>query len=643
MAKRQKGLFENVKEGKVNNKKDRIDYLVNEIQRHRDLYYNKTPEISDAKYDLLEDELRELDPNNPLFSIVGKDSSKLYDKVEHVIPMGSQDKVTTPEDFINWARRRKLSKFVIQFKLDGISLELQYDSGHFLRAVTRGDGRIGDDVSLNVKKMKGFVPELESRFTGAVRAEILLFHDIFEEKYADKQNCRNAAAGIVRRKDGEGCEDLNLILYDAICLTDNVKFDRETDKIKWLKKEGFTTTNSKVVKSPQEVISVREDVMDNIRNTLNYDIDGIVIKANEIDFEDLKRARPMKQIAFKFQAEEIETSLLDVEWSVSGSNYTPVAIVETVKLMGTNVSRASLANPNLIKELNIKIGSEVIISKRGDIIPKIERVVKTPEDAKEIDIPLFCEVCEAELINEGTRLYCPNENCSKRDYHMLRKWLKKLGIKHFSEKLMLRRLFDAGKIKKISDLYKLKVSDLTQFEGVKEVSANKALNNLFAVKEVPLAKFIAGFDIENVGEKIVLKVVKAGYNSLDEIYNASMEQLSSIEGFAEITAQNLFNGLKRKYPEMINLLNLKKIKIKEMIMSGKLKGLTFCFTGKLETMKRAEADQLVIDNGGEAKSGVVKDLSYLVTNETTPTAKYKKAQDQNTKIITEAEFLEMID
>lgn len=625
-------------------KEERIKYLVEEIQRHRYLYYNKQPEISDAKYDALEDELRELDPEHPILFKIGADASELFTKREHIIPMTSQDKVTNPAEFTKWARKRNYKAFLIQFKLDGISIELQYEDGIFQHAVTRGDGTIGDDVSANVIKMKGFLPKLRNNFTGAVRAEILMLHDVYDSKYSDKQNCRNAAGGIVRRKDGIGSGDLDLIFYDAISITDEVSFDNEIQKLKWLKEQGFPTIPTKTVETAQEVIDKREDVMNNVRNTLEYDIDGLVIKGKVIDIEDMKRARPMKQIAFKFQAEEIETVLLDVEWSISGPNYTPVAIVEPVRLMGTTVQRASLANPNLIQDLKLKIGSEVFISKRGDIIPKIERVITTPADAKEIPIPTVCEVCNTKLTNEGTRLYCPNDDCPKWAYYRIVKWISKLGVKHFSEKLMLQPLFESGKIQRIADLYSLRVSDLTRLEGVQEKSAQKALDNLFVVKEIPLSRFIGGFAIENIGEDLTQRVVDAGFDSLDKIKDSSVYQISQVDGFAEISAEQLLNGVNKLYPEMQDVLNTNKIKIKGVKkMGGKLEGMTFCFTGKLETMKRAEAEQLVKDHGGQAKSGVVANLSYLVTNSTEPTAKYLKAQDQGTAIITEDEFLKMIE
>ncbi|NGX49484.1 MAG: DNA ligase [Candidatus Anoxychlamydiales bacterium] len=626
------------------NPEKRIQFLESEIYRHRDLYYNEQPEVSDAKYDSLEDELNKLDSENPILFRVGVDRSELFNKEKHIIPMNSQDKVTQPGEFSKWSKKRHYKVFLVQFKLDGISIELQYEDGIFQKAITRGDGIVGDNVSANVVKMKEFIPKLKDSFTGAVRAEIVLYHDIYNKKHSDKQNCRNAAAGIVRRKDGIGSRDLNIIYYDAVSITDDVVFTTEIQKIKWLKDQNFPSVLTKTVKTPQEVIQIRENVMSNVRATLDYDIDGLVIKGKEIDTDDMKRAKPIKQIAFKFLAEGIETILKDVEWSISGHHYTPVAIVETVHLIGSNVSRASLANPNLIKDLNIKIGAEVFITKRGDIIPKIEHVIRTPSDAKEIPIPSICEVCNTPLINEGTQLYCPNELCPKRAYYRLTKWIKKLNIKHFSKKLLIKPLFDSGKINTIADLYHLRVSDLTRLDSVKETSAKKALDNLNAVKSIPLAKFIGGFAIENIGEDMVQKVVDAGFDTFEKIKSASDFQIAQVEGFADISAHHLTEGVSKLYPQMKEVLDTNKIKIQvKKIMGSKLKGQIFCFTGKLETMKRAEAEQMVKDNGGETRSGVSKNLTYLVTNSIEPTAKYNKAQEQDTEIITEAEFLEMIE
>lgn len=278
------------------------------------------------------------------------------------------------------------------------------------------------------------------------------------------------------------------------------------------------------------------------------------------------------------------------------------------------------------------------------IIPKIESVIRTPPDAKNIEIPQVCDVCDTKLINEGTRLYCPNETCPKRHYHRLRKWIRKLGVKHFSEKLILKPLFDTGKVRTIADFYTIKVHDLTRFEGVQEKSAQKSLDNLFAVQEIPLATFIAGFDIENIGEELTQRDVDAGYDTSDKIRNATVYQLSQIEGFADNTAQYLLKGVEKMYLEMAQLLKTNKIKIKEAkSMGGELEGLSFCITGALETFKnRNKAHQFIQDHGGMVKTSVTKNLSYLVTNSSDPTAKYTKAQDLGVKIITEAELVAMV-
>ena len=643
MAKQLK-LFESDKSSKSPSKpkSDRVKELQAQIEYHQHLYYNSQPEISDEVFDKLWDELKNLDPNNEVFFKVGTDFDASLDKVRHLIPMNSQAKVTTPAEFSKWAKKMGYPQFIIQFKLDGISVELQYLRGKFQYGVSRGDGLIGDDISHNVRKMIAFVPEVNPEFTGAVRGEIILTTDIFQKKYPDAKNSRNMASGITKRKDGKGSEDLTIIVYDAINKNPNHKFKNELEKLKWLRDYKFEVVDTRMFKSTEEVVNYRDDVMASIRDQLNFGIDGLVIKGKEIDLEDMKRARPTKQIAFKFDPEEVESTVKDIEWSESGPNFTPIAVIEPVLIAGTTVQRASLANPNIIINLGLKIGSKVVVSKRGEIIPKIERVIQNPSNAKKIEFPTVCNACKTLLINEGTRLYCPNKDCSKRAYHRLTRWIKRLGVKNFGE-LILKQLFDSERVQKISDLYELKVSDLTKLDRVGERSAQKALDNLFAVKEVSLSKFIGGFNLENVGETLVEKVVKAGYDSLEKIHNATAHDLARVELFGDITANQFRNEFHALYFDMLKTLNTNKIKIRRIKMgSNKFDGLTFCFTGKLETMTRNEANQLVTENGGTPKSGVVKDLSYLVTNSTEPTSKYVKAQGQGSKIITEDEFIAMI-
>ncbi len=622
-------------------KEKKIKKLAEQILYHQNLYYNSKPEISDAKFDLLMDELITLDPTHPVINLVGNDSSTQFAKVKHIMPMNSQAKATQSIEFKKWASDHIYSQYITQYKLDGISVELQYLNGRFNRAVSRGNGKIGDDITINVRKMNGVPQQVSEQFSGAVRGEIIMLHSVFNKKYSDQKNCRNSASGIAKRKDGKGSDDLEIIVYNSKNLTN--PFSDELSKIDWLNKNQFTTVETKIYSSVEEIIQYRQEVIDKLRNELDYDIDGLVIKNNEIDWEDMERTRPKKQIAFKFPPNEIITTVLDVEWSESGSIYTPVAVVIPVEIAGSTVQRASLANPGLINNLNLKIGSQVIIVKRGEIIPKIMRVVKNPKNAKKIIQPSTCSTCKTKLVNEITRLYCPNENCSKRHFHRLQKWLNKLEIRYFGDKL-LGQLFNSGRIKTISHLYSLKHEDIMNLENQGKKSAERALSNLFSIKEISLPRFIAGFDIEGAGEKLINLIVKAGYDSLDKIKDSPLEDLVSVNQIGEILAQKIQEGIKNNYSEMNLVLNSGNINIiKEKNQAQRvLFEKSFCFTGKLNKITRKEAKLLVESNGGEFKSSVTKDLSYLITN--TPeseSSKNQKARSLGISILTEEEFLNL--
>ncbi len=473
----------------TNEKKDRIKILENLVKKHQDLYYNSMAEISDAEFDALWDELRSLDPQNEVFFKVPKDSADGFKKAEHIVPMGSQEKAANPGAFETWAKKMPSQKFLVQYKLDGASLELQYKNGRFVKAVTRGDGKMGDDISENVKKMQGFRSELSGTsapgaskpFSGGVRGEVIMTHKTHAEHFSDKANCRNAANGLMKKKNGEKCEHLQVICYDAVQgvvgkpFIGEAPFSNETEKVAWLKASGFFTVDIKTCNSVREVIAYREEVMEKTRATLDYDIDGLVVKMNKIDPSDMMRARPEKQIAFKFALEEATTTLTDIEWSESGATYTPIALIEPVRLAGTIVKRASLANPNIIEALNLKIGSRVLVTKRGEIIPKIEALVESPENCKEITYPEFCEACKTKLKNEGTRLFCPNINCPKLIHHRIEKWINVLDIRDFGVTL-IKNLFDMGRIKSIPDLYTLTIEELSEMERMGALSAKKVYN-----------------------------------------------------------------------------------------------------------------------------------------------------------------------
>lgn len=644
-------LFDIEELEKTNNRIKELEVL---IQKHQKAYYNGEAEISDFEFDKLWDELKEIDPQNKILQKVGADSVT-FSKIKHVMPMGSQEKAANPEQFLSWAQKHVYDEYFVEYKLDGASLELQYNHGILVNAVTRGDGEIGDDITANAKKMQGVISSLYLDgklidFTGGIRGEVIMTHQVHKEKFPDKANCRNAANGLMKRKDGQGSEFLNLIVYDALETNGNVFFEDEEQKINWLNKCGFNVVPLKICKNPQEVILYRASVMEN-RKQLDFDIDGLVVKERFINLDDAFRARPDRQIAFKFSLEEAVSVVRQIEWSISGVTYTPVAIFDEVELNGTKVQRASLANPDTLRDLGVQIGSRVVVVKRGEIIPKIESLAPSLDGdiLTPVEFPHKCEVCQTELIDEGSRLYCPNKKCSKRILHQLLKWQQIVDIRDLGETL-ITSLFNDKKVTSISDIYKLTVEDLVPYflneESIssekESLGAKKVYNSIQNHRTVKLSTFVAGFDIEGVGESLAEKLIEAGFDSLQKLLDATVDEIANVYGFAQIMAQTIVEGLKEQSSEMNYLVDSQLVTIQTSV-AGKLSGKSFCFTGELKTMKRQDAENLVKQNGGSTKSSVTKDLSFLVTNDVSSgSSKNQKAAKFGVPVISEQEFLDLL-
>ncbi|MBR6145253.1 MAG: NAD-dependent DNA ligase LigA [Treponema sp.] len=635
----------------------RIAELEKLIVKYQKSYYNGEGEISDAEFDSLWDELKLLDPQNPILHKVGADSGN-FEKAPHVMPMGSQEKAANPEQFLSWAQKHKYDEYLVEYKLDGASLELQYNGGILVRAVTRGDGSTGDVITANALKMDGVKKELYdadgklSGFTGGVRGEVIMKRSVHKKYFSDKANCRNAANGLMKRKDGSGSEHLTLIAYDVWATQGEQPYKDEEEKLAWLKKYGFNTVVLKICSNADQVIEYRAKVMEERKN-LDYDIDGLVIKERAVNHEDALRARPDRQIAFKFSLEEAVSVVRKVEWNESGATYTPVAVFDAVDLNGTSVQRASLANPNTIAALGLQIGSHVIVVKRGEIIPKIESVVPQEDKSEKtfpVELPVKCETCGSTLVNEGTRLYCPNKSCSKRILHQLLKWVSFADIRDLGDTLV-RSLFADKVLNSISDIYKLDEAVLKPYflgqeslgNEKESLGAKKVALSIQSHRKLSLAKFIAGFDIEGIGETVVEKLLDAGYDTLEKLFAASQEEIAGVYGFAKVMAQILVQGLLENKDEMEFLVKSGTIEVEQGIKQGSLTGKSFCFTGELTTMKRADAQALVKQKGGSVKTSVVKGLSYLVTNDTSSgSSKNVKAAQLGIPVINEQEFLALI-
>jgi DNA ligase (NAD+) len=625
----------------------RIAKLEALIQRYQASYYNGEAEISDAEFDLLWDELKTLAPSSPVLVKIGVDSIDGFPKAVHIIPMGSQEKAANVDEFCIWANKTAAPTYLVQFKLDGASLELQYENGRFVRAVTRGDSVIGDDITPNARCMGGIVMGLRIPFSGGVRCEVLLPRKTWKSKYPGKANCRNAANGVMRRKDGVGCEDLVLVCYDASATGNAFFFKNELDKINWLKEQGFFITETKEFADIEAIIAYHAEIAEK-RQVLPFDIDGLVVKDKIIDPADLRRVRPERQIAFKFALETAYSVVRGIEWSESGATYTPVAIIDAVRLAGTTVRRASLSNSGILRSLGLKIGSVVSVVKRGEIIPKIESlappgVLPVEQEESDIVFPSTCSVCGIPLKNEGSRLFCPNPDCPKLLLHRLQKWVKVLDVHEIGDKL-IRQLFDSNCVRYIHDLYSLTADKLAEFERMGEISAAKVIRNIRTPRKLTLSVFIAGFDFDGIGEAIIDKVVTAGFDTLERLRSTSVEDLAAVYGLGEITAKTIVDGLRGSSAEIDAVISTSLISITPPERELPLAGISFCFTGELASMKRAEAVERVKMLGGSAKSSVVKELSYLITN--TPgsgSSKNKKARELGVPVIGEREFLALLE
>ena len=619
------------------------------IKEFQDAYYNTGESlVSDAEFDDYYDTLMEIDPNNEVFRRVGSDSGSAFKKVKHFMYCGSQNKCNEPEEFIDWINKRAIGKDVlVEYKCDGSSIELQYENGKFARAVSRGNGSIGDDVTENISKAQHVVNILKDpNFTGGVRGEVLLFHKDFE-KAPFGANCRNAANGIMKRKNSEYAYLLSVVVYDVYNAHDPEWFKKESDKIEWLKDQQFKCVETyymPALRTHDEITKLRDELSTNRFSTVEYDIDGLVIKVNDIDFNDMNKTKPDNQIAYKFILSEQPSDLLNVEFSRNGKTYTPVGVFTPVYLCGTTVQRANLCNPNIINSLGIKIGSKIMIVKRGEIIPKIKSVISNPPNAKDIVYPEICECCGSKLKITPSKIYCPNKSCPSTVIHRLLKWVTINNIYGIGESLA-KALYDAKIISDVKDLYTVSVDELSKVMSPKIAVKIKA-NIDKSKSKMNLVDFIAGYDLDDIGRLMIEKVITV--KKIKDIWgllNLRVEDIETIPGFAVLASENLVNELSYYKNELVELSKLFDFKSDETVIrtDSRLSNKSVAFTGALNTMTRDEAIAKLKSVGGSFSSSVTSNTDYLCTNETdSANSKFVKAKQLGIPIITEEQFNEMI-
>lgn len=653
---------------------DRINFLKDEINKANYKYYvEDNPSISDFEYDKMFAELKKLESENPLFvspdsptQRVGSVSEKFFPH-KHKYRLYSLDNTYEYEDLEDWYKKivkeYGAQELVCELKIDGLAMALTYENGVFVRGVTRGDGITGEDITNNLKTIKAIPLKLFEPVSVEVRGEVYMPKESFEKlneenlKNGEKlfANPRNAAAGSIRQLDSTitAKRDLSMFCYTAI-FTGNIENPPKThyESIMYLKKLGFKVNpNIKLCKNADEAVNYCKE-WDEKRFSLDYATDGVVIKVNDLLVQQemgFTSRAPKWATAFKFPPEEVTTKLLSVEESVGKTGaITPIAILEPVQLGGSTVSRASLHNFDEVGRLDVRIGDRVYIKKAAEIIPKVVKVIEDEEHYRlpEYKPPVKCPSCHSELhTHEGeVNLYCDNPDCPAKRCARIEFWVSKdaMDIDKVGPSI-IEQLYNRGFAKTPVDLYKLNMQDFMQLDLVKEKSAFNMYTSIQNSKNKPLSRLLTAFTIRNVGKETA-GVLANEFGTLENIMNASIEDLSRVEGVGEIIAKDIYDFFRK--PENIQMINeLKSLGVEPappvQNVSDEFKGKTFVLTGTLQNMTRDEASEKIKQMGGKTSSSVSKNTSFVVAGENAG-SKLDKAQKLNVIILTENDFLNMI-
>lgn len=631
--------------------------LADHLRRCRVAYYNHDPIVSDATFDALEDSLRELDPDHPYFSEIGAPVDGDWPKAKHRMPMGSLEKVNTAEELRSWwdacgidkLKRSAHAGAMLMDKLDGAGLELVYRCGMLVRAITRGDGVIGDDITRNVRLMKGVPWTVAGSFTGSVRGEVMCLRADFEKHFKglDYSNARNTANGIMKRQDDpEPCRHLTVICYEVV----GVSLASKLFELEWLEQHGFRVPNRWLCSTADEAVKVYNQYLERVRDTLDYDIDGLVVQVEDTQlFLELgdHKMKPKGARAFKFPHEQKLTTLRRVDWQVGASGrITPVAFFDAIELSGVQVKQASLHNPGYIERLvahrasKLRVGDVVLVSRRNDVIPYVEELV-TSGAGDTIDPPTKCPSCRQTTYRLGEYLVCTNPLCPAQMSGAIKRWVSKLDVKDFGEALV-DALCSSGMVRTVADLYTLdeeRVSRLRMASGriVGTATARLALRNLKAKTELPLEVLVGSLGIPMWGRSMVKLLVEAGCDDLDSIRSVEAGDVSCIPGIGEAKAWAFFNGINACH-DVIQQLLANGVTVAKPA-SGHLKGTTMCMTGFRDGALASAFEAA----GGSVKGSVSRGLTYLVAADPNASSgKLDKARQQGTRVLGRDEMWKIV-
>ena len=663
------------------------------MEKHSELYYNiAEPEISDAEFDALRDELQHLSPGHPQLSRVGSDPPPGSAKVDHLFRMMSLDKATSEDEVSHFVAETtaKGRRFVCQPKLDGSALSLEYRRGRLVRAATRGNGRRGEDVTANARRMMNVPEKLEWRGDCHVRGEVVMPLQLFREKYSEvAPNPRNLAAGALRQKyvdAGKGSpEDLKFLAYGVEFPAEQDRhpespgppdFKLDSEVISWISELGIEAAGNNVV-SGEDDQSTTEAILEvtrewfQSRDTAEWEIDGVVVKLDRLDKRGLlgeTAHHPRWALAWKFPPEEAVTVLMDVFWQTGRTgNVTPVSRVAPVVVSGVTVENTTLHNKGEVERLGIMVGDRVRVVRRGDVIPKITEVMGRADEGdmsgrshsdgtpfseelparSEVSVPTKCPRCSTDLIVDGAFIRCTNIGCPSRLERAILYWCRKLGMDGIGEKLA-EQLCSSGLVSSLADLYRLehRESELIALERMAQKSASNVLEELNSTRSMTFSTFISALGLPRIGPEIAT-LVCSEVRDLDELIQMTenreeaVRRLVSIDRVGETVATLLLDGISERKEAIIDLREqIEIVQGGETTSEGPLSGSTFCITGSL-SRPRKEISLSIKSQGGKVVSSVSGNLSFLVAGESSG-SKLERANKLGVRVISESELDEML-
>ena len=656
-----------------------IEKLRQEIEYHNDLYYQQAaPQISDYEFDQLVERLKKLEAEYPDFITPDSPTQRIGGKAEslrpftHTVPLMSLDNSYDLDElraFLDRCERLADGRgveYVAELKIDGLSVALHYEKGILAVGATRGDGVRGDDVTQNVKTIKSIPLRLKAFTDGhaEVRGEVFLSRSRFKKINAELEmqgektfaNPRNCASGTLRMLDSQIVASRRLDMFPYDVLSGNQKmFATHWKNFEWLEKNGFHVNPHRALCGNYDELCEFVEKMELLRDELDYEIDGVVVKVNSTalqqEFGATTKA-PRWAIAYKYPARQATTKLLDIQVQVGRTGaLTPVAYLEPTLLAGTVVARASLHNEDEIKRLDIKLGDTVLIEKSGEIIPQVLQVVTSKRDGseREYTFPIKCPVCgfdavrpEGEAVRRCVNPDCPAKIKARIQYFASRKAMDIEGLGD----VLVETLVDGGKVRNVADIYKLTVEDIASLERKAAKSATKLIQQIEASKTRGLQRLLYGIDIRHVGERYA-KILANHFCDIDRIAAASVEELDDIPEIGLTVAVSVYEWFRN--PLHIDLINrLKAAGVKMEIDGGSRKmlderfvGKTFVLTGKLENYTRDEAAKLIEDRGGRVSSSVSKKTDYVVAGDDAG-SKLTKAESLGVTVLDETQFSSMI-